>query len=86
MKDGRLICGVGPLVRRGISLPALTSSGPVSWLAENEADAAGCGPATARQVPAAAASSLAFMGTSEAPKSACWALIAAMPALLPTTA
>jgi len=24
------------------------------------------------------------MGTSEAPKSTCWALIAAMPALLPT--
>jgi hypothetical protein len=32
----------------------------------------------------AAASSLAFMGTSEAPKSTCLALIAAMPALLPT--
>ena len=32
----------------------------------------------------AAVSSLAFMGTSEAPKSTCWALIAAMPALLPT--
>ena len=26
MKDGRLICGVGPLVRWDISLPALTSS------------------------------------------------------------
>ena len=36
--------------------------------------------------PLAAPSSLAFIGTSEAPKSTCWALIAAMPALLPTTA
>ena len=34
--------------------------------------------------PLAAACSLAFIGTSEAPKSTCWALIAAMPALLPT--
>jgi hypothetical protein len=36
--------------------------------------------------PLAAASSLAFIGMSEAPKSTCRALIAAMPALLPTTA
>ena len=34
--------------------------------------------------PLAAACSLAVIGTSEAPKSTCRALIAAMPALLPT--
>jgi hypothetical protein len=34
--------------------------------------------------PWAAFSSVAFMGRSEAPKSTCRALIAAMPALLPT--
>ena len=36
--------------------------------------------------PLAAACSLAVIGTSEAPKSTCRALIAAMPALLPTAA
>ncbi len=34
--------------------------------------------------PRAAACSVAVMGTSEAPKSVCFALKAAMPALLPT--
>jgi hypothetical protein len=34
--------------------------------------------------PVAAACSAAVIGTSEAPKSTCRALIAAMPALLPT--
>ena len=38
----------------------------------------------ATRPPLAAACSLAVMGTSEAPKSTCRALKAAMPALLPT--
>lgn len=42
------------------------------------------GPPKRLMPPLAAASSLAFIGTSEAPKSTCRELIAAMPALLPT--